>query len=157
MAPSGSATSKKRPQLLGMKCGDIHLHSQAVQNQTGQQLRKWTVTVILAVTTKAEGCPAETAGRPDSLHPPHYPPPSPPSPTLPTIPTLCTRPAGKSYLSEMPHVTGPGHTWLCSGGSLASRRGRKAQQGPLFVPGCQKQKIPLRSSLSTELPQTHRP
>lgn len=74
MAPSGSAASKESPQLLGMKRGDIHLHSQAVQNQTGQQLRKWTVTVILAVTTKAEGCPAETAGRPDSLHPPHHPP-----------------------------------------------------------------------------------
>lgn len=33
------------------------------------------MTVILAVTTAAEGCPAETAGKPDILHPLHHPHP----------------------------------------------------------------------------------
>lgn len=52
-----------------------------------------------------------------------------PSPTLPAK-------GHKSYLSGKQHVTGPGHMWLYSGGSPASKKERKVPSDPQFSPGC---------------------
>lgn len=41
----------------------------------------------------------------------------------------------QTHLSGKQHVTGPGRMWPCSGGSLASRRGRKVLWEPQFAPG----------------------